>query len=127
MAETTQDLVAKARQETAWVDPEEARQRLAQGAVALDVRDDHEFDDGHVPGAVHITRGCLEFKIGDNPATKDPNAELLVYCKGGGRAALATQTLQRLGYTNAVCIEGGYDGWVAAGQPVENAGKNEEE
>ena len=127
MAQTTQDLVARAREQITEVDQADARRRMEHGAVVLDVRDDHEYDAGHVPDAVHITRGCLEFKIGDNPATKDPDTEIVVYCKGGGRAAMAAQRLQEMGYTNVVSMKGGYDGWVAAGEDVATEGQDEEE
>lgn len=127
MTQTTQDLVAAAREQVTEIEPAEARKRIEAGAVPLDVRDDHEFDAGHVPDAVHITRGMLEFQVGDNPATRDPDTELVVYCRAGGRAALAARTLQGLGYTNVVSIEGGYDGWVAAGEAVAAPAADEEE
>jgi rhodanese-related sulfurtransferase len=127
MALTPQDLVARAREQVREIDPGQAQQRLEHGATALDVREPEEVAAGHLPGAVHITRGFLEFKIAGNPATQDPETELLVYCKAGGRAALAAQTLQTLGYSNTAVIQGGFDGWEAAGQPIDGAASDEEE
>ena len=127
MPKSPQDLVARARQDVTELSPAQARERLAHGAVALDVRDDHEFAEGHVPEAVHISRGFLEFRVGSHPATQDPDTEIIAYCKAGGRACLAAQTLQQLGYTNVKSIEGGYDGWVAAGEPVEGSAGEETE
>lgn len=127
MAKTTQDLVAEARQHVTEVDLDEARQRLADGAIALDVREADEVAAGYVPDSVHIPRGFLEFKLGSTPETQNTETELLVYCKAGGRAALAAQTLQTLGYTNVAVIRGGFDAWEAAGAPVDGAVKDEEE
>jgi len=127
MAVTTQDLVTRAKSDIREVSPDEAEKRLGKGAVALDVRDDHEVEAGHLPNAVHITRGCLEFQIGDNDATRDPATGIVVYCKAGGRAALAAKTLQDMGYTQVVSIQGGYDGWVQAGKPVSVPGTEADE
>ena len=127
MAKTTKELIADATRNAHWIDRAEAQQRFDQGAAPVDVREDHEYEAGHLPNAIHISRGCLEFKIGNHPATQDPNAELVLYCKGGGRTALAAQRLQEMGYTNVLALDEGYDGWVAAGEPVEGAATDEEE
>jgi rhodanese-related sulfurtransferase len=127
MALTTQDLVAGAREQIRELDTREARERIDRGATPLDVREAEELAAGYLPGAVHIPRGFLEFKLASNPVTQDTSSELLVYCKTGGRAALAAQTLQTLGYTNVAIIRGGFDGWAAAGEPVDGAARDEEE
>ncbi len=127
MALTTQDLVARAREQIRELDTSEARERIDQGATPLDVREAEELTTGYLPDAVHIPRGFLEFKLGSNPVTQDTSSELLVYCKTGGRAALAAQTLQTLGYDNVAVVRGGFDGWLAAGEPVEGAVSDEEE
>lgn len=80
--------------------------------VLLDVREQHEFDAGHIDGAIHMPRGVLEFKIAD--AVPDKNTTIVVQCAGGGRSALCGQTLLALGYTNVKNLEGGYTEWCNA-------------
>jgi rhodanese-related sulfurtransferase len=86
-------------------------------AVILDVRDAGEFAAGHLPGAINISRGTLEFNVFN--AIPDQNAKICVYCKTAGRSALATKTLNDLGYKNAVLMDAQYADWVKAGYPVE--------
>jgi rhodanese-related sulfurtransferase len=86
-------------------------------AVILDVRDGGEFSAGHLPGAMNISRGTLEFNVfGKIP---DQNMKIYAYCKTGARCALATKTLNDLGYKNAVSMDAPYENWVKAGYPVE--------
>lgn len=115
---TTKDLVARARQRIREVAPAEAQSRIDQGAVALDVREPDEVSAGHLQGALHIPRGCLEFQAPVHEALKNAATPVVLYCKGGNRSALAAATLQDLGYTDVVSVEGGYDAWVQAGYPV---------
>jgi rhodanese-related sulfurtransferase len=86
-------------------------------AVFLDVRDPAEFSAGHFPGAINISRGTLEFNV--FTAIPDQNTKIYVYCKTAGRSALATKTLNDLGYKNAVLVDAQYADWVKAGYPVE--------
>jgi rhodanese-related sulfurtransferase len=86
-------------------------------AIFLDVRDPAEFAAGHFPGAMNISRGTLEFSVFN--AIPDQNAKIYVYCKTAGRSALATKTLNDLGYKNAVLVDAQYADWVKAGYPVE--------
>ena len=86
-------------------------------AIFLDVRDAGEFAAGHLPGAMNISRGTLEFAVfGKIP---DQNAKIYVYCKTAGRSSFATKTLNDLGYKNAVLMDAQYADWVKAGYPVE--------
>ena len=85
-------------------------------AVFLDVRDPNEYGAGHLPGAVNVSRGTLEFNIWKK--VPDQNAKIYVYCKTGGRAALATQTLNDLGYKNAILMDAQFEGWIKKGYPV---------
>lgn len=83
--------------------------------VVVDVREDHEWADGRIPGAVHLGRGILER---DAEATwPDPSVELVLYCGGGYRSALAAHQLQLMGYTNVWSLAGGKRGWCADGLP----------
>lgn len=127
MAPTLQELVQNARRQITEISPDEARQRIEGGAVALDVREAEELAEGHVPEAVHIPRGLLEFRAGDHEALPSTDTPICVYCMAGGRAALAAQTLEQLGYTNVVSIEGGFEGWKRAGLPMQVPAKDEEE
>jgi len=87
-----------------------------ESSVILDVRDPDEFAAGHLPGAVNISRGTMEFKVFNT--IKDHNAKIYVYCKTAGRSALATKTLNDLGYKNAVLMDAQYADWVKAGYPI---------
>ena len=102
--------IVKAEEVKAAIDKKEK-------AVFLDVRDPGEFSAGHLPGAINVSRGTLEFTIwGKVP---DQNAKIYVYCKTAGRSTLATKTLNDLGYKNAVLMDAQFEDWIKAGYPVE--------
>ena len=86
-------------------------------AIYLDVRDPNEFGAGHLPGAINVSRGTLEFNIWDK--ISDKNAKIYVYCKTAGRSAFATKTLNDLGFKNAVLMDAQLEDWIKAGYPVE--------
>lgn len=113
MAKTAMDLVQAAKAGIREVSVSQAERMLNEDSIALDVREPMEFDAGHIDGARHIPRGMLEFTITSHPDFQDKTRSIIVYCRSGGRAALATSTLQQLGFTNAVSIIGGYDAWQA--------------
>jgi len=87
----------------------------------LDIREDHEFGKGHAKGAIHLGRGILERDI----ETKIPeiNAEIVLYCGGGYRSALAAVSLGLMGYTAVKSMSGGFKAWVKAGYPLEGVGE----
>jgi rhodanese-related sulfurtransferase len=87
------------------------------GVLFLDVRGEKEYRSGHVPGAMNIPRGLLEFVVGDK--IPDKNATMVVYCKSGGRSCLASNTLVKMGYKNIKNMDGGWKAWISAGYPVE--------
>lgn len=120
-------LVAEARQRIREIVPKDAEKQIEKGAVVIDVREPHEYEAGHVPGAINIPRGMLEIKVPEHEATKDAATPIRVYCGSGGRAALSADRLQELGYTDVASIEGGFKGWCDAGHPAEFAGADEEE
>ena len=101
------------------MDAAAAEALLAQGAVVLDVREPAEFDMGHLPGAVNVPRGVLEFRVGDHPALTNPQADILLYCKNGGRSTLAAYTLKRMGFEQVKMLVGGFDGWSGTVHKVE--------
>ena len=91
------------------------------GALLLDVREEAEFSVGHVPGAVNIPRGLLEFRIWaplGYPAQVDMNRRIYVQCQTGGRATLATKQLQDIGFTNAIAVIMDFEEWRRNGNPV---------
>ena len=91
------------------------------GALLLDVREDAEFAAGHVPGAVNIPRGLLEFRVWTHlgyPAQVDMNRRIYVQCQTGGRATLATRQLQDIGFTNVVAVIMNFEDWRRQGHPV---------
>lgn len=113
------DIVAKAKATVKAVPAAEVKAAIdkKEKAIFLDVRDPGEFSAGHLPGAINVSRGTLEFNIwGKIP---DQNARIYVYCKTAGRSSLATKTLNDLGYKNAVLMDAQFEDWVKAGYPVE--------
>ncbi|PKO60251.1 MAG: sulfurtransferase [Betaproteobacteria bacterium HGW-Betaproteobacteria-18] len=115
---TAHDLVAAAKTRVQEVPVADAEQAIREADVLVDVREADEFAAGHLAGAVHISRGTLEFKFSVNPALQARDLNIVLYCKTSGRAALAGAALHDMGYLNVRSIAGGFDGWVAAGKPV---------
>lgn len=112
------DWVAKAKTEIKKVTPADVKAAIdkKEAAVILDVRDPAEYTAGHLPGAINVSRGKLEFNVWD--AVKDQNAKIYVYCLTAARSALATKTLNDMGYKNAVLMDAPFEEWVKAGYPV---------
>lgn len=121
MALTKDDLLNQARQCIKIIDADETEQLMASGATILDVREPSEFDMGHLTSAVNIPRGLLEFMVGNNPALKNFDQSLVVYCKNGGRSTLAAATLQDMGFTQIRMLAGGFDNWTGTVHKVEIA------
>lgn len=115
---TALDLVAAAKAGIHEVNVAQAQDAVQQADLPIDVREADEYAQGHLPGAVHMSRGMLEFKLTGNPAYQPRDLRVVLYCKTSGRAALSAQSLQAMGYLNVQSIAGGYDAWVAAGMPV---------
>lgn len=122
---TAADLVADARRQIREITPSEFASDT-QGSVLIDVREPAEFETGHIASAVNIPRGVLEFQVDAHPAVanvSDPalshkEQPLVVYCRTGGRSALAALNLQRMGFTNVRSLAGGITEWTNAGLPV---------
>ena len=115
---TAHDLVAAAKTRVQEVALDTAEQAIREADVLVVVREADEFAAGHLGGAVHISRGMLEFKFSANPALQPRDLKIVVYCKTSGRAALAAAVLHDMGYLNVQSIAGGFDAWAAAGKPV---------
>jgi rhodanese-related sulfurtransferase len=111
-------LVADARTRIHECSVEELEGLLAQGELTLvDVREPVEYAAGHLPGAISIPRGVVELKLPELVA--DPQALVVCYCGSGGRSALSSDSLQRIGYQNVLSLRGGYQAWSAGGKPLQ--------
>lgn len=93
------------------------RMKSGETLLLVDVREDREWQCGHIRGARHIGRGVIERDA--EAALPDKKAEIILYCGGGFRSALAADNLQKMGYTGVVSMDGGWRGWTDAGGPTE--------
>jgi rhodanese-related sulfurtransferase len=127
VSQTVQQLVDAAKARIREIGPHDLASLLRSAPVpVIDVREPDEFEDGHLPGAVNIPRGLLEFEVDGHPAVAYHREEalshrerpLLLYCLSGGRSALAAEALQRLGFVLPMSLAGGFLAWADAGQPV---------
>ena len=115
---TAHDLVMAAKGRIQEISVDAADQAIREAQVLIDVREADEYAAGHLPGAIHISRGMLEFKLSSNPELSARDLTIVLYCKTSGRAALAACALHDMGYLNVQSISGGFDAWAAAGKPV---------
>jgi rhodanese-related sulfurtransferase len=110
-------LVAEAKKSVTEVSPAEAAEKAKEGqATIVDVREQDEWNEEHIPNAIHLSRGTIELDIEER--VPDPNAVIIVHCGGGGRSALAAESLQKMGYKNVLSMAGGLKAWKAAGRPT---------
>ncbi len=116
---TSADFIKEAKKTVTEISVADAKADIDAGKVnvVLDCRTAKEFKKGHLPKAINISRGLLEFKV----EKKIPNkaSYVIVYCKSGGRSCLSANTLGQMGYTNVKSMAGGWKAWVKAGYPVE--------
>ena len=98
---------------------DEIKERIASGEELhlIDVREESEWEEGHLPGAKHLSKGIIERDIEEH--FPDYSTEIVLYCGGGYRSALATDNVQKMGYANVISMDGGYRGWTDAGYPVD--------
>ncbi len=113
------DLLAQVRAEIDEVDATRARALFddPEPPLFVDVRESDEWDEGHLPGAVHVARGFLESRI--ERAAPDRAQPIVIYCQSGARSVFATKSLQELGYENVVSLAGGYTDWKRNGFPTQ--------
>jgi molybdopterin/thiamine biosynthesis adenylyltransferase/rhodanese-related sulfurtransferase len=115
---TYRELLQQVRSEISELDATEARDRIESGEpVVVDVREQDEWDEGHIPGAVHVPRGHLESRI--ERLAPDTARPVVVYCSAGNRSAFAAKTLTELGYDDVVSLAGGFTDWKRNGFPVQ--------
>ena len=115
---TYRELLQQTRSEISEIDATEARTRIDSGGpVIVDVREQDEWDEGHIPGAVHVPRGHLESRI--ERLAPDPSRPVVIYCSAGNRSAFAAKTLTELGYEEVASLAGGFTDWKRNGFPVQ--------
>ena len=112
------EIVNDAKSRVKQIDIEGYRKMLAAGEphLLIDVREDNEWAAGHAAGAVHLGKGIIERDI--EAKAPDKHTRLVLYCGGGYRSALAADNLQKMGYTDAISLDGGWKAWQQAGLPV---------
>jgi rhodanese-related sulfurtransferase len=108
---------AKKRVKECTVADVRAKQERGEKFHLVDVREDSEWAAGHLPKATHLGKGVIERDVEEK--IPDHDAEIILYCGGGFRSALAADNLQKMGYTNVISMDGGWRGWKEAGLPVE--------
>ena len=110
-------LVNDAKAQIKEVDIAEYQKMPREGHVLIDIREDREWDSGHAAGAIHLGKGVIERDI--EAEIPDKSTIMVLYCGGGFRSALAALELQKMGYRNAISLDGGWRAWNQAGLPVE--------
>jgi len=117
MATGFEKLVERAKKNITEVRPTDAATKMKGGnTVIVDVREKGEWDEEHIPDAIHLSRGTIELEIEEK--VPDVSTTVIVHCGGGGRSALAAESLQKMGYKNVRSLEGGFKAWKAAGLPT---------
>lgn len=111
-------LVHDAKARVKETDVADVKRRLDAGEklVLVDVREESEWANGHLPGAVYLGKGVIERDV--EQRFPDPKTKLVLYCGGGFRSALAADNLQKMGYTSVESMDGGWKGWLTAGLPT---------
>jgi rhodanese-related sulfurtransferase len=117
-AQGFQGLVNDAKTRIKEEDYRETKKRIDAGEKInlIDTREDSEWARGHIPGAIHLSKGIIERDI--EKTVPDHNATIILYCGGGFRSALAADNLQKMGYTNVISMDGGWRGWTESQFPV---------
>jgi len=124
MGEASRQIMRQARQQVPEWSPPQVQDALAhqheagrdhQDIVLVDVREKHEWNEGYIPGAVHVPRGFLELQIEE--AVPDKSKTVVLYCAGGVRSLIAGSTLQQMGYKDVISMSGGYGQWKGNGFP----------
>jgi rhodanese-related sulfurtransferase len=114
------ELVANAKSRVRECTPEDVRQKEAAGHkfILVDVREDNEWNKGRAAGAIHLGKGIIERDV--ESTIPDHGTEVILYCGGGYRSALAADALQQMGYTNVISMDGGWKRWRELNYPTES-------
>jgi rhodanese-related sulfurtransferase len=112
-------IVQEAKKHVKECTVQDVKARLDRGDSfhLVDVREDNEWNNGHLPGAIHLGKGIIERDI--EKTIPDTKAPIVLYCGGGYRSALAAKNLQDMGYSQIISMDGGFSGWKNAGYPLE--------
>jgi rhodanese-related sulfurtransferase len=110
-------IVDEAKRTIREITVDEVRARPGSGWKLIDVREDREWEAGHAAGALHLGKGVIERDV--ERVCPDTGEELVLYCGGGYRSALAARALEQMGYTNVKSMAGGWKAWLAADAPTE--------
>jgi rhodanese-related sulfurtransferase len=113
MAKTLNELMEEAKREVTGVPPSEVSALLQQGYIALDIRNEDEFEEGSFPGAINAPRGYLEVKVDHEHPKRDPRLQdraqgIVCFCNGGSRGVLAAKTLKEMGFEKVHFIDGNW-------------------
>ena len=124
LRKTSKDLVGDAKSRVENLTPDQVQHELQNDVLLVDVRDSEERQqNGVIPGAIHVTRGMLEFRADPNTPYYNselrPDRRIILHCASGGRSALAVNTLKEMGYENVAHLDGGFNAWREAGKPVD--------
>lgn len=112
------DLVLAAKTRITEVDLSQAEAAIRDADLLIDVRETGEYSAAHIPGAINIPRGLLEFKLSNDAQLAERTLKLVLYCKNSGRSALAADALREMGYRNVLSLAGGIEAWQAAGREL---------
>ncbi|HXH67274.1 MAG TPA: rhodanese-like domain-containing protein [Candidatus Limnocylindrales bacterium] len=114
-------LVNDAKKRVKETNVADVKRRMDEGEkfVLVDVREESEWAQGHLPGAIHLGKGIIERDV--EQRVPDAGAKVILYCGGGFRSALAADNLQKMGYTNVESMDGGWKGWIGAGLPTQRS------
>ena len=112
-------LVNESRARIKETTPEEVKKKIEKGDkfFLVDIREEHEWQEGHITGATYIGKGIIERDV--EKFIPDLNAEVILYCGGGYRSVLAAENLQKMGFTNVVSMDGGWRRWNELGYPTQ--------
>lgn len=112
-------VVDESRQVVRECTVDHVKSRLDRGETfhLVDVREESEWANGHLPGAIHLGKGVIERDI--EAVITNTDADIVLYCGGGYRSALAAESIGKMGYTNVVSMDGGHRGWTQSGYPIE--------
>jgi rhodanese-related sulfurtransferase len=113
------ELVNDAKKRVKETNVADVKRRMDAGEklMLVDVREESEWANGHLPGAIHLGKGIIERDVEQRFPSTD--TKLILYCGGGFRSALAADNLQKMGYSNVESMDGGWKGWLAAGYPTQ--------
>ena len=121
------DFVAKAKATIKECTVSQVKDGLGPDTILIDIREPDEYARGHIPGAIHVPRGMLEFQILKTLehigiTNEAADADMVLYCGTGGRSALATKSLDDMGFRSVQSMDGGIVAWNEAGLPVDTPG-----